>query len=93
LVGIIVIQLLVSVSTNSLPEPIAVSLVEITKNVTTVLGGAISAIIGFYFAQRPRSRAGTPPSGAGTPPSGAGTPYGYAYGSEVLGTTGNCANA
>jgi hypothetical protein len=55
LIGIIVFQLLLAITTNVLPLAITTSVIEITKNVTTVLGGAISAIIGFYFGQRSRS--------------------------------------
>jgi hypothetical protein len=55
ILGILAFHVLVTVTYN-VATPVNPALVDIIKNLSTILGGAVSAIIGFYFGQRVANR-------------------------------------
>lgn len=66
--GILVFHVLITLTTNiQSPNPsvqdINKSLIDLVKNISTVLGGAVSAIIGFYFGQRATQQKGSADGG------------------------------
>ena len=70
ILAILAFHVLATVTYNVLPSTTNNALVEIIKNLSTILGGAVSAIIGFYFGQRSingqRSAEKRPTCAAGT---------------------------
>jgi hypothetical protein len=64
ILAILAFHVLATVTYNVLPSLTNNALVEIIKNLSTILGGAVSAIIGFYFGQRSIEK--PPTGGAGT---------------------------
>jgi cytoskeletal protein RodZ len=71
ILAILVFHVLVTVTYNVVPLTTNKDLVDVIKNLSTVLGGAVSAIIGFYFGQRSIEKNGT--TGGGGAPIGGGT--------------------
>jgi hypothetical protein len=67
--AVLAFHVLVTITYNVLPPVINNNLVDIIKSLSTILGGAVSAIIGFYFGQRSIEKNGTT-GGAGAPISG-----------------------
>jgi hypothetical protein len=64
ILAILAFHVLATVTYNVLPSTTNNALVEIIKNLSTILGGAVSAIIGFYFGQRSAEK--RPTGAAGT---------------------------
>jgi hypothetical protein len=69
--AILAFHVLVTITYNVLPTVINNNLVDIIKSLSTILGGAVSAIIGFYFGQRSIEKNGT--TGGSGRPIGGGT--------------------
>lgn len=59
ILAILAFHVLVTITYNVLPTGTNTALVDIIKNLSTILGGAVSAIIGFYFGQRSIEKSGT----------------------------------
>lgn len=59
ILAILAFHVLVTITYTALPTTTNTALVDIIKNLSTILGGAVSAIIGFYFGQRTLERRDT----------------------------------
>jgi Bacterial Ig-like domain/Bacterial Ig domain len=69
ILAILAFHVLVTITYSVLLPDIRNSLLDIIKNLSTILGGAVSAIIGFYFGQKTVEKSGTT-VGAGATKSG-----------------------
>lgn len=69
ILAILAFHVLVTITYSTVLPEIRNTLIDIIKNLSTILGGAVSAIIGFYFGQKTAEKSGATGE-AGTPKSG-----------------------